>query len=75
MGMFEKNVGITDKIARIIVALGLIYAYYAGYVAAPWSYLALLIAIVLLATAAMGSCYLYTLLGMDTLGKKGKKKK
>ncbi len=39
-------------------------------VPAPWSYLVLLIGLVALITGAVGTCALYSLLGMNTLGKK-----
>jgi hypothetical protein len=75
MGIGEKNVGTTDRIVRAIAGLALLYGYYIGYLASPWSYVLLLLAAIMLATAALGSCCLYTLLGMGTMGKKGKKKK
>jgi hypothetical protein len=39
-------------------------------VAAPWSYLVVLIGLIALVTGALGTCALYSLLGMNTLGKK-----
>ncbi len=67
----EQNVGNTDKLARILVGavLGIIsIAALAGVGSLPAivSPIAGLFAIVFLSTAAMGSCGLYSLLGINT---------
>ena len=68
----EKNIGAADKALRVVVAVALIAAVAAGYIGAPWSYVAALLALIVAATAVFGTCYLYSLLGMNTLGAKGK---
>ena len=65
-----KNVGSADRAVRGVVGLVLAYLFFANAVAAPLSYLVLLVAIVMLATAALGWCHLYTLLKMNTAKKK-----
>ncbi|MDE2016405.1 MAG: DUF2892 domain-containing protein [Hyphomicrobiales bacterium] len=62
----SKNVGSIDRILRIVVGLALI-AFALGYIA-PGSPLHLLgwIGMVPLATAAMGSCPLYSVFGLST---------
>lgn len=72
-----NNMGNADRAVRIVVGLAALYAFFAGMLSAPLSYLLLLIAVVLFATAAIGWCHLYTLLGISTLEKKqaAKKKK
>ena len=55
-----QNVGTTDKIIRIVVGLILVYL---GYIISPWIYV---LAIIVLLTAAMGYCCLYSLLGINT---------
>lgn len=62
----KKNVGKTDKIIRIIIAL--IIAGVGYYYQSWWGLLALLP----LATAIIGFCPLYTLLGINTCPKKQK---
>jgi len=67
----EQNVGDTDKLARILVGavFGIVsIAALAGVGDLPAivSPIAGLFAIVLLGTAAMGSCGLYSLLGINT---------
>jgi hypothetical protein len=65
----EKNVGMIDRVVRIIIGIVLIAAFALSWVAAPWSYLVVLIGIIVLATGVFGTCALYSLLGMNTLGK------
>lgn len=67
--MFEKNVGQADRIARAVAGVLALAAFFMGLVAAPWSYLLLLVAIIMLATAALGTCGLYSLLGINTAKK------
>jgi len=65
----EKNVGMIDRGVRIIIGIVLIAVFALNMVAAPWSYLIVLIGIIALATGAFGTCALYSLFGMNTLGK------
>ncbi len=75
MKLFVKNVGSIDRLVRIIAGAVLFYAALA-MLQAPLSYIVGLVGIALLITAAVGTCTLYTLLGINTGGKaaKGKKK-
>ena len=66
----EKNVGMIDRVVRIILGIVLIAVFALNMVAAPWSYLVALIGLIALVTGAVGTCALYSLLGMNTLGKK-----
>jgi hypothetical protein len=66
----EKNVGMIDRVVRIIIGIVLIAVFALNMVAAPWSYLVALIGVIALVTGAVGTCALYSLLGMNTLGKK-----
>ena len=58
----------TDRVVRIILGIVLIAVFALNLVAAPWSYLVVLIGIIALATGAFGTCALYSLLGLNTLG-------
>ncbi len=58
--MFTKNVGSIDKILRIIIGAALILGALMGYGAWMW------IGVIPLATALMGTCPLYTILGLKT---------
>ena len=70
MKIGEKNVGMIDRVIRIILGIILMYLFVGNMVAAPWSYLVALIGLILLVTGIVGTCPLYSILGMNTLGKK-----
>ncbi|WP_323769080.1 DUF2892 domain-containing protein [Antarctobacter sp.] len=62
--MLAKNVGQTDRLIRAIVGIVAIIAYFV--VSGGWSWLLLVVGIVMLGTAAMGTCPPYSLLGINT---------
>ncbi|MBB5205069.1 hypothetical protein HNQ51_002388 [Inhella inkyongensis] len=57
----QANVGSIDRIARVLIGLVLLALAFTGTIGA-WGY----IGIVPLATAALGFCPLYTVLGIRT---------
>ena len=59
------NVGSADKLVRIIIGLGLISLVFVGP-KTPWGW----IGVIPLATALIGWCPLYRILGINTLAKK-----
>lgn len=62
--MFKRNVGGLDRAARIVIGLALIAGFFVNTEASMrWLYL---LGVVPLATGLMGSCGLYTLLGINT---------
>ncbi len=62
--LFEKNVGKTDKMIRLILG---IVALVGAYLTQPIvSYVLGLIGVILIFTAIIGSCTLYTILGINT---------
>jgi hypothetical protein len=62
--MFKRNEGTIDRALRVIVGLALIAGYFMnGDGAYSWLYL---IGIVPLVTGLIGSCPLYTILGLNT---------
>jgi hypothetical protein len=63
--MFKVNEGGLDRALRIAVGLGLIAIVFVGP-QTPWGWLGL----IPLATALMGWCPLYSLLGINTCGVK-----
>ncbi|SNR97794.1 YgaP family membrane protein [Antarctobacter heliothermus] len=62
--MFAKNVGQSDRIIRAIVGIVAIIAFF--MISGGWSWLLLVVGIVMLATAALGTCPPYALLGINT---------
>jgi hypothetical protein len=62
--MFKRNEGTIDRALRVILGLALIAGYFMnGDGAYSWLYL---IGIVPLVTGLIGSCPLYTILGINT---------
>ena len=59
--MFKTNVGTIDRIARVLIGLVLIALTFTGAIGV-WGW----IGVVPLATAALGTCPLYTLIGVST---------
>ena len=64
----KKNAGSIDRVIRVVVGLALIGMTLTGAIGV-WGW----IGIVPIATAAMGFCPLYTLLGMNTCPMETKK--
>ena len=62
--MFKTNVGSIDRIARIIVGLAVLSLFFI-YPGASWRYVTL-IGVVPLLTGLLGSCPLYSVLGLST---------
>jgi len=62
----QINVGTIYRATRVVVGLGLVIAAYAGALG-PWAWIGL----VPLVTGAVGTCPVYSLLGVDScrLGK------
>jgi len=62
--MFKRNEGTIDRALRVILGLALIAGYFMnGGGAYSWLYL---LGIVPLVTGLIGSCPLYTILGLNT---------
>ncbi len=66
----KTNVGNVDRIVRILVALAFAALYFTGTVEGTLGYVLLALGGVFAATAAIGFCPLYTLVGLNTCPKK-----
>lgn len=64
----EKNIGKTDKVIRVVVA---IVVAYLAYIYSPWLYI---VTAILLITALTGYCCLYKPLGINTIKTKKAKR-
>lgn len=62
----KSNVGSTDKIIRIIIAIVALYIAYTGMVASPWNYVLYAVAGIMVLTAIMGCCPLFSIFGINT---------
>jgi len=74
MKIGEKNVGEIDKAVRAVLGIACLGIYIGGYVAQPWLYVVLVLGFAMVATAAYGTCPIYSLAGINTCAVKGKKK-
>ena len=62
------NVGPIDRVARIVLGIGLVAVAFGGSVAGPLLAVVWLVAAIALVTAAIGFCPLYFVLGISTAG-------
>ncbi len=63
--MFKNNVGGIDRIIRAIIGVVLIAVFFM-YAHTTWTWVGLIVGLVLLFTAVMSSCPIYTVLGLRT---------
>ena len=62
----KKNVGNIDKIVRLVIAAAAGYFAYAGGLGETMSYALYAVTGIMLLTAAVGTCPIYSILGMKT---------
>ena len=62
----KKNVGGIDRIIRALVGIAALAAYFLGYATGTIGYVALVVGVVMLGTAAIGWCPPYALLGINS---------
>ena len=68
--MFKNNMGGTDRAIRAIAGIILAALFFMGMVTGVLGWIALVVGIVLLATAALGWCPPYMLFGINTCSTK-----
>ncbi len=73
MEPIEQNVGTTDRIARAVLALGILVVLVMRGKASFLSALSLLVGGMLLSSATSGICTLYSELGISTVQEEPKK--
>jgi hypothetical protein len=66
----KKNMGTTDKIIRIFLAVVLATIFFTKTITGTWGYIALALAGVFLLTSLVSFCPLYTVLGINTCERK-----
>ncbi len=62
----QKNTGTADRIIRLGIAAVLAVVAFTGVVAAPFSYLALVVAAIMLVTSVTGFCPIYAIFRVST---------
>jgi hypothetical protein len=66
----KKNMGLADKIIRIIVALIIVALYFTNVLSGAVALVLLILSGIFIATSFVGFCPLYTLFGLNTNKKK-----
>jgi hypothetical protein len=69
----KKNMGKTDRIVRVVIAVIIAGLYYGGYISGTLGLVLLILAAVFVITSFMGYCPLYGPLGLNTCSDKEKK--
>ena len=62
----KKNIGATDKLIRTVLGIIGIYIFFNNEMSGGLAYTALIIGVILLATSFLGTCPIYSLLGVST---------
>jgi hypothetical protein len=65
----KKNMNSSDRIIRLLVAVGIIVLYFTNIIAGILSVVLLSLAALLMLTVFIGVCPLYSLFGISTLKK------
>jgi uncharacterized membrane protein YdbT with pleckstrin-like domain len=66
----KKNMGLIDKVIRILVVIGLMAFYFTNTIVGTWAIIALVVSVIFLVTSLISFCPLYTLFGISTCKKK-----
>ncbi|MDA3907224.1 MAG: DUF2892 domain-containing protein [Bacteroidales bacterium] len=66
----KKNVGVIDKIIRIVAAVIIALLYYFEVISGTLGIVLIVVAIILLLTALLNFCGIYALFGCSTCSKK-----
>jgi hypothetical protein len=67
----KVNMGIAERVIRVLVAIILLIAYYEEVVMGAWGVVMVVVAYLLVLTALLSSCPVYSLLRLRTRENKG----
>ena len=62
----KKNMGITDRVIRLIIVIGLVTLYFTGVISGIVGTIALVAAVVFTLTSVVSFCPIYALIGTST---------
>jgi uncharacterized membrane protein len=65
----KKTVGTTDRMIRVVVAIGALIVSVAVGFSSGWGIALTIVAAVLVVTGASGYCPIYSAIGIDTMSK------
>ncbi len=66
----KKNLGKTDKIIRVILALVIGFLYYKGIISGIFGIVLIALALIFVLTSLVSFCPIYALVGINTCKKK-----
>jgi hypothetical protein len=69
----KQNMGLIDRVLRIIAAIAVIVLYFANYVNGTTAIILLVLAGVFVVTGFIGYCPLYSIFGINTCAVKSRK--
>jgi hypothetical protein len=69
----KKNMGLTDRIIRTLVAIAIVILFFTHVVTGIWATILLIIAGIFIITSAIGFCPMYQILMINTCKKIVKK--
>jgi hypothetical protein len=67
------NMGMADRVLRIIIAIVIGALYFTGYLYAWWGIVLLVLAILFVITGFMGFCPVYRIIGINSCARKPEK--
>ena len=70
MSSMKKNLGMIDKVARVLVALIIIGLFFTNVITGTLGIVLLMLAGIFILTSLFGTCPLYLLFGLSTAAKK-----
>ncbi|MCX6140886.1 MAG: DUF2892 domain-containing protein [Candidatus Kapabacteria bacterium] len=62
----KKNLGVTDRVIRSLIAIGVFIAIYAGALVSPWSWILGGLSVIFLLTSLVSFCPIYAIFGIRT---------
>ncbi|MGE5521556.1 MAG: DUF2892 domain-containing protein [Candidatus Dadabacteria bacterium] len=69
----KLNMSVPDRLVRLLIAIVITVLYYTNVLTGVWAYVFVLIACLLLATAIVGICPVYSIFGINTQSKHDKR--
>ena len=71
----KDNMGFTDRLIRLVIAVLFIVLYYTNTITGLWGIALLVLAAIFVLTSFAGVCPLYSLLGINTCPRKSNQSK
>lgn len=66
----KVNMGNTDRLLRIVIAIGIAVMYWQGLIEGTLAYVLMALSVIFVLTSLISFCPLYTLIGVNTCKRK-----